>query len=247
MLEPVATEVLTRIVVVSPHFDDAALGAAHLLCAHGGSTVVTVCAGKPPAYPAEPTEWDALGGFKAGDDVVAIRREEDRAAMAVLDAEPVWLDFVDWQYLEKHERASREQVADALETALRAAAPTAVFVPMGIANPDHEITHDAARLVLDRMPGVAWFAYEDSGYKHIPGMLAWRVSKLFHSGLWPTPAVVSAPPDPERKRRAVDCYVSQLGPLERDHGLSTRLGAPVPEQYWQLAQPPEGWEGLTQR
>jgi len=244
---PVAPEVLERIVVVSPHFDDAALGAAHVLGAHPGSTVITVCAGTPPAYPAEPTEWDALGGFKAGDDVVAIRREEDRAAMAVLDAEPVWLDFVDWQYLKKRERATPEQIAAKLEPAIVAAAPTAVFVPMGIANPDHELTHDAARLVRDRLPDIAWFAYEDSGYKHIPGMLAWRVSKLFHSGLWPTPAVVAAAPDPERKRRAIYCYRSQIPPLERDHGLSTRLAAPVPEQYWQLAPPPDGWEGLTTR
>jgi LmbE family N-acetylglucosaminyl deacetylase len=242
----VVSEELERVVVVSPHFDDAALGASCVLFAHPGSTVVTVCAGKPAAYPAEPTEWDALGGFKAGDDVVEIRRGEDRAAMKELgDAEPVWLDFVDWQYLE--ERATPEQVADALEAALREAQPTAVFVPMGIANPDHELTQDGARLVIDRMPAIAWFAYEDSGYKHIPGMLAWRVSKLFRSGLWPTPAVIPAPPDAARKRRAINCYQSQIGPLERDHGLSARLGAPVPEQYWRLAPPPQGWERMTER
>jgi len=33
---------LDRVLVCSPHFDDAALGAAYLLCAHPGSTVVTV-------------------------------------------------------------------------------------------------------------------------------------------------------------------------------------------------------------
>ena len=236
---------LDRIVVVSPHFDDAALGASHLLGANPGSTVITVCAGKPPQYPDEPTEWDALGGFEPGDDVVELRRQEDSAAMAVLGAGPVWLDFVDWQY--ETPRATPEQVAEALEPALRSVRPTAVFVPMGIANPDHELTHDGARLVIDRMPDVAWFAYEDSGYKHIPGMLAWRISKLFRSGLWPTPAVVPAPPDPERKRRAMECYKSQLGPLERDHALSTRLAAPVPEQYWRLAPSPKGWERLTER
>ena len=36
---------LDRIMVVSPHFDDAALGTAHLLCSYPGSTVVTVCGG----------------------------------------------------------------------------------------------------------------------------------------------------------------------------------------------------------
>jgi hypothetical protein len=45
----------------------------------------------------------------------------------------------------------------------------------------------------------------------------------------------------------MDCYKSQLGPIERDHSLTLRLSAPVPEQYWRLAPPPEGWEGLTER
>lgn len=179
---------LKRIVVVSPHFDDAALGGAHLLATYPGTTVITVCGGPPDAYPEEPTDWDALGGFVAGDDVVAIRREEDRAAMALVDATPVWLDFVDWQYLRKDERAAPEEVATMLEAALARVAPTAVFLPVGVANPDHVLTHDAGRLVLDRHPDITWFAYEDHGYKHIPGLLAWRISKLFHSGLWPTPA-----------------------------------------------------------
>ena len=90
----VAPEELTRIVVLSPHFDDAAMGAGELLIHHAGrsaTTVITVVAGRPPKYPDEATEWDALGGFRAGDDVVAVRREEDRAAMEVLGAKPVWL------------------------------------------------------------------------------------------------------------------------------------------------------------
>ena len=76
----------SRIVVVSPHFDDAAMGAGHLIASYDDTTVVTVLAGRPPAYPEVPSEWDALGGFVAGDDVVAVRREEDAAAMAVLDS-----------------------------------------------------------------------------------------------------------------------------------------------------------------
>ena len=80
--------VFARIVVVSPHFDDAVLGAAHLLTTYADSTVITVLGGRPPAYPAEATEWDAPGGFVAGDDVVALRREEDVAAMAVWGRPP---------------------------------------------------------------------------------------------------------------------------------------------------------------
>ena len=236
--------VLDRIVVVSPHFDDAVLGAAHLLDSHPGSTVITVFGGRPPAYPDEPTAWDAAGGFQAGDDVVALRRDEDRKAMALLGATPVWLEFADHQYLAKEDRPRADDVAPALGDALGAAGPSAVFLPMGIANPDHVVTHDAGLLVREQRPDLAWFCYEDHGYKHIPGLLAWRVTSLFRAGIWPTPAVVPVRPDMDVKRRAVACYASQVPPLEAEHALRERLDANVPEQYWRLAPPPPGWERL---
>jgi LmbE family N-acetylglucosaminyl deacetylase len=240
---------LSRIVVVSPHFDDAVLGAAHLITGHPGTTVITVLGGRPPAYPEEPTSWDACGGFGRGDDVVALRREEDRAAMTFLGAAAVWLDFPDHQYLAKSERPVPEEVAPVLEQAIRAAAPSAVFLPMGLANPDHVLTHDAGLLARNALGGpqgaAAWFCYEDHGYKHIPGILAWRVATLFKSGLWPTPAVVPIEPDMLRKRAAIELYKSQVPPLQRDHALDERLDANVPEQYWRVEPPPAGWERLT--
>ena len=146
-------DVLRRIVVVSPHFDDAALGAAHLLSSYPGSTVITVLGGRPPAYPPEPTSWDACGGFRPGDDVVAARREEDRAAMACLEASPVWLEFPDHQYLTKEQRPRPAEVGPALQAAIVDAAPTAVFLPLGLANPDHALTHDAGLLVRAALGG----------------------------------------------------------------------------------------------
>jgi LmbE family N-acetylglucosaminyl deacetylase len=253
--------ILQKVVVVSPHFDDAALGAAHLLTSYPGSTVITVLAGRPPAYPQEVTDWDAAGGFASGDDVVGARQVEDGAAMASLGAEPVWLDFPDHQYLDPPDRPTPSDVAPALQAAIVAAGPSAVFLPMGLANPDHVLTHDAGLLVRTALVddgtgggaggggtgggGPVWFCYEDAGYKHLPGMLAWRVSKLFRSGLWPTPSVVPVQPDMDRKRAAIMLYTSQVGPLERDHLLSERLAANTPEQYWRLSPPPSGWEGLT--
>lgn len=242
-------KLLERIVVVSPHFDDAVLGAAHLLGSYPGSTVVTVVAGWPPAYPPKVTDWDECGGFKDGDDVVAARRLEDEAALAVLCAEHVWLDVADHQYLAAHERQPAEEVAPSLKQAISSVAPTAVFLPMGIANPDHVMTHDAGMIargeLLSEGDDAAWFCYEDHGYKHIPGLLAWRVVKLFKAGIWPTPAIVPVDPDMSKKRQAIARYVSQIPPLERDHALSERLDANVPEQYWRIDKPPRGWEGLT--
>lgn len=166
--------------------------------------------------------------------------------MEVLGAQPHWLDFVDHQYLTRTERAAPDEVAIALEAAIDDLKPTAVFLPMGLANPDHVVTHETGLLLASRRPDITWFCYEDSGYKHIPGMLAWRVAKLFQSDLWPTPMAVPNDTNVDEKRRAIECYASQLGPLNRDHALAARIGGSVPEQHWILAPPPPGWERMRE-
>jgi LmbE family N-acetylglucosaminyl deacetylase len=249
-VDPAAFE---RIVVLSPHFDDAAMGAGHLLGSYDETTVVTVLGGRPPSYPDPPSDWDALGGFKAGDDVVALRREEDAAAMQVLESSYRWLEFADHQYLAPPDRPRPEEVAPVLAATIAELNPTSVFVPMGLGNPDHVMVHDASLLVrADEAEGGGtgqasreWFCYEDHGYKHIPGLLAWRVAKLLRSKPWPTPAIVPHVPDEERKRRAIWCYTSQIPPLEQDHALTARMEGRVPEQFWRLAPPPTGWEGMA--
>jgi LmbE family N-acetylglucosaminyl deacetylase len=77
-------------------------------------------------------------------------------------------------------------------------------------------------------------------------MLAWRVAKLFRSDLWPTPMSVPNTVDVDAKRAAIECYVSQLAPLNRDHALAARIGGDVPEQHWILAPPPPGWERMRE-
>jgi LmbE family N-acetylglucosaminyl deacetylase len=221
------------------------MGAGHLLGTYDNTTVVTVLAGRPPSYPDVVSDWDALGGFVAGDDVVATRREEDLAAMAVLESDYRWLEFSDHQYLEPADRPTPEQVAPVLAATLDELHPTAVFVPMGLGNPDHVMVHEASLLVRAHQLDRAWFAYEDHGYKHSPGLLAWRVAKLLRSRPWATPAIVPHTPDEEKKRRAIWSYTSQIPPLERDHALSARMKGRVPEQFWQLAEPPNGWEMLA--
>jgi LmbE family N-acetylglucosaminyl deacetylase len=241
----VAPAAFARIAVVSPHFDDAAMGAGHLIASYPVTTVITVLGGRPPAYPDVPSDWDALGGFAAGDDIVAVRRQEDVAAMAVLESDYRWLEFSDHQYLDPPDRPTPAAVAPVLGATLSGLDPTSVFFPMGLGNPDHDMVHEACLLVRAEQPERTWFCYEDHGYKHIPGLLAWRVAKLLRAHPWPTPAIVPHVPDEERKRRAIWCYTSQIPPLERDHALTARMEGRVPEQFWQLAPPPEGWDALA--
>lgn len=90
-----------RVVVLSPHLDDAvlSLGAAIAHGARHGAdiSVVTVLAGAPDSdVPAG--EWDAAAGFATAGEATRARRAEDARACAVVGASPVWLDFLDHQY-----------------------------------------------------------------------------------------------------------------------------------------------------
>ena len=177
---------LSRILVVSPHFDDAAMGAGHLIASYDDTTVVTVLAGRPPAYPDVPSDWDALGGFVAGDDVVATRREEDVAAMAVLESATTGSSSPTtstWPPRTGRRRPTSHPSSvppSPRESDLR-------LLPMGLGNPDHVMVHDACLLVRQEQPEREWFCYEDHGYKHLPGMLAWRVAKLLRPSPGPLP------------------------------------------------------------
>jgi LmbE family N-acetylglucosaminyl deacetylase len=237
---------LDRVAIVSPHLDDAVLGCAHFLAAHPGAVVVTVFAGNPLAYPTDPMrQWDVQSGFAPGDDVMETRRHEDAAALDLLDATPLHLEFVEHTYNPGDRPVAPDVLVEVLAPALAALDPTLVLAPFGLANPDHDVTHRACMLARDALDaGVAWWCYEDSGYKHIPGMLAWRVSSLFRRGVWPTPVCPTTSTDERRKQSAIACYPTQLRALEDDWAISAKLDAPAPEQFWRLAPPPEGWEGL---
>lgn len=219
------------IAVVSPHLDDGVFSCGALLAMQPGSVVVTALAGAPPRWE-RVTPWDAACGFAAGDDVIATRRAEDREAVALLDAAPVWLDFCDAQY---GPPPALEALAETLGRAVEAARPAAIFVPLGLFHSDHELTSEAARTLIAADPARRWFAYEDAIYRRIPDLTARALARLAAAGIAPSAVELTARAAcVERKRRAVACYRSQL------QGLSTpgRRGyedAFAPERYWRLA------------
>jgi LmbE family N-acetylglucosaminyl deacetylase len=237
---------LDRIAIVSPHLDDAVLSCGRFMAVHPGVTVVTVFAGNPDAYPTPQRLWDVQSGFGPDDDVMDARRAEDRAALAHLDATPLHLEFVEHTYLPGDQPVAPDVLAPVLVATLRELDPTLVIAPFGLANPDHDMTHRACMLARDELGGdVSWWLYEDNGYKHIPGMLAWRVSTLFRRQLWPTPVCPPVDHGGARKAAAVECYPSQLFALDDDWQIRAKLEAPAPEQFWRLAEPPAGWESLS--
>ena len=232
--------------MLSPHLDDAVLGCGNLLAAHPGARVITVFAGRRRAYPDPMTWWDQLSGFTTGDDPLAARRAEDEGALAELDAAPVWLDFVEHQYLDRRDWVRPESVVDTLTEAVAACDPTLVLAPFGLANPDHDCVHEAALAVRERVTGARVVLLRGHRLQAHP-----RPARLARLAAVPRRALADPAGPAERrtdgtaKAAALSHYASQLRALEADWALSEKLAAPAPEQCWRLDPPPAGWEGLA--
>lgn len=91
----------SRLAVVSPHLDDAALsvGATIAWAVRNGVevSVVTVFAYDPDRQ-LEPGAWDKFCGFRSSREAAIVRRREDAESCALMGARPVWLPFMDVEY-----------------------------------------------------------------------------------------------------------------------------------------------------
>jgi LmbE family N-acetylglucosaminyl deacetylase len=223
---PMDLAAFAPLVAVSPHLDDVVLSSAGLLGGAADATVITVFAGFPPPYVGV-TEWDEMCGFGPGDDVVGIRRAEDRAALAVLGSHPVWLDFVDEQYVT--ELATSEEIAERLRAELSSAGRPTIAFPLGLSHTDHERTHEACVRLLEETPDLAanWIAFTDVPYRALhSAQAATRVENLRAMGY----DLEEFRLDPGAlKAAALAEYPSQL------KGLAPELdNAALPEQYFLL-------------
>jgi LmbE family N-acetylglucosaminyl deacetylase len=85
-----------RVVVVSPHLDDAvfSLGATMSRAAATGADVVSLTVfGCDPASTAPANGWDRRGGFSTEGEAATVRRQEDFEACKLLGVRPLWLAF----------------------------------------------------------------------------------------------------------------------------------------------------------
>jgi LmbE family N-acetylglucosaminyl deacetylase len=216
-------------VVISPHLDDGVLACGQLLAAHPASTVITVFAGRPPEG-TPLTEWDAAASFRPGDDVIAARREEDRCALAVLGARPVWLDFCDAQYSQS---PTTSALAACLEAAIGETGMTTVYIPLGLFHSDHQLVRAALLRMMHRLPRYSWFAYEEPNYRRIPNLLQQCLAALQDAGMLAGSVGSSSAQGRAEKRRAVEHYRSQLRALSSS-GRPGDADVFAAERYWRL-------------
>lgn len=228
---------MKRLLVISPHLDDAVFACGGLLAKHPGSTVVTVFAGVPQNSHGL-TEWDATCGFLSAREAVRMRRREDETALALVHAKALWLDFADAQYRETPPGAD---VTRALRSVLEQTPCDTVLFPLGLYHSDHVLVHHATlALVRDGWP-LDWWCYEDTFYRRIPRLVDQRVARLEHS-FKVLSALENAGGLAAAKRPAVYCYASQLRGLA-SAGRPGHLDALSPERYWPLAVEQEALHG----
>jgi LmbE family N-acetylglucosaminyl deacetylase len=209
-----------RVVVLSPHLDDAvlSLGASIADAAANGADVaiVTAFAGNP-ARRIDPSAWDRRAGFSDSLEALTARREEDRLACARIGARPVWLPF-DYGGAEVDENELASQLVEAVRSA------DTVLVPgWPLQNPEHGVLALLAlRLDLDapalglyvEQPYVWWRSYVE------PGLLPQLAAAGIKNPAWI--AVPSTRAGRRAKRRALGAYRSQLNLLR-----GRRLSLPV--------------------
>jgi LmbE family N-acetylglucosaminyl deacetylase len=125
-----------RLVVVSPHLDDAvlSLGATLAHAAEFGAQVeiLTVFACAPHSN-APTDEWDRKSGFTTEGEAAQQRRREDATACAILGVAPRWFEFGADPY-ERH--GSMEEVVSAVAAAT-AGADTVLVPGFPLVHADH--------------------------------------------------------------------------------------------------------------
>lgn len=215
---------------VSPHLDDAVFACGAWIASAARASVVTIFAGFAPRADA-PTPWDRECGFDATDDVIALRRDEDRAALDALDATPLWLDFRDDQYGEPR---GTQAIANALAEVVERETASAIHVPLGLFHADHRRASDASLALFERFASLAWHVYADAIYRRIPGATDTRLRDLAAidfalDRVSPTMVADAS----ERKRAAVNCYRSQLRALRTRPSHDDVF---APETHWRLSR-----------
>ncbi len=244
----------------SPHSDDATLGCGGLLAngAAASSRVVTVFAG--PASPDEqltPFARELHRRWQDEADPMALRRQEDRCALAALGCAGIWWEYQDAIYRhpaydsEEHifgpladEAALEDELLSRCASAVGVGGAAVALFPLAVGHHvDHQLLARVGRSLLQAGRHVAF--YEDLPYAAWEGgpqkVLSTIEVKL-------VPQIVDVTAAWETKVAAVSCYASQFSSLDRpgrtlqqiltDYAASLLPGGYAERLWWPKE---EGW------
>lgn len=132
-----------KVVIVSPHSDDAAFSAWHALAV--AETVLTVCT-KIPSEEIS-TVSDAIAGYKSSRALMIERRSEDEKALAAYNINVLRLEMPDYQY--SGMAMDPAAICGLLEERLGQA--KILYAPAGMGgHPDHVAVRQASILLRNR-------------------------------------------------------------------------------------------------
>lgn len=228
-----------RNVYLQPHFDDAALSCGGTIALQRAAgmrvLVITVFGGTPQNVTLSAFATQTLQRMGLSlDPTMAVqqRRDEDTAALAVLGADTLWLDFPDAIYrgtppcypsdetlfgsVHAGDLSIDEQLA-ALLTTVHERAPLAVlYAPLGVGHHvDHQLCCSAADRLTQQRANVKF--YEDFPYITRPNALVGRQKEL---GIPMEPEMVEISGLVRAKEEAIARYRSQVpGLFQTEDGM----------------------------
>jgi LmbE family N-acetylglucosaminyl deacetylase len=154
-------------IILSPHFDDAVLSCWHLLAGVRKALVVNVFAGEPPVGTLG--WWDRLAGATDSTEVVRIRAEEDRQALALAGHAYVNLPFLDSQYRQADQ--APEDIVEALRGVVAPGARIYAPASLGDGHRDHTAVRTAALALYAE--GASLALYADLPHATVDGWPRW--------------------------------------------------------------------------
>lgn len=257
-----------RVVILSPHLDDAALscgGLLHALRDRVSTVVVSICCGTLRVIGAD---GSAKTSTRRGHVSSRTRRREDIAAMRSVDTDFVHLSFADgiyrrspltgrliyrnarerWVTPHIEDMAHIEELYLVLRRLCLDLGRILLLSPMGIGHHvDHQITAQVAVRMAATNAGAELLFFEDFPYVADP-----RIGRGDHDGPLQALARLNLAPgkrfvvpvDVEAKIALLSHYATQLPPLFGDHdGMRARIanhlnGTLPSEFYWHALMPP---------
>ncbi len=191
--------------VLSPHYDDAALSLGGLLAQSGKESVVATFFTGSPTPPIS-THWVRRCGFKDSAESMRARKIENEEALRLLGVAHIR----DYSYLEKEFRASDgdiiDRIAGDIESLVAEFPGARLYAPLLDKHRDHEVVAYAAMVAAKKM-GAPLFSYQD-----MPYIFDASVPTAAGSAI----AIPLEPGDMQKKLEAIACYVSQVPYLGKD-------------------------------
>jgi LmbE family N-acetylglucosaminyl deacetylase len=225
-----------KLLVVSPHPGDAVFSCGEMIALHSGTLVATVFSGAPSGFD-KLTEWDMASGFLSAEQAIWARKQEDYAALRMLSANPLWLDFSGSDY---QSSPSVPSVASVLQEVIQHNRPDTILFPAGLFHADHFLVHQAMLTVRHDYPEKNWIIYEDALYRCVPDAMQNRLEELLQARIAYAPVEICDDITRHIKQQAIHCYASQLQALCNivpngfADGFANLLG---PERFWHLSEP----------